>query len=285
MKNNIATQDWLRRATAPSRIEIIEAYFRGHGYQPHRHDTYAIGRTLSGVQSFRYRGSMRHGLPGSTLVLHPDELHDGEAGTEEGFRYRMLYVEPSLIQSILGGQSLPYIKGGISADPRLLAAATPLLCAVDAPLQPLEEDEALYGLAHALSAVGGLRFHRRAFDYPAAERARDYIHEFFYRSISSEELTAASGRERWALSRDFRALYGTSPHRYVILRRISYCKQLLLAGFSMADSAIQAGFTDQSHMIRHFNACIGLSPGRWLKLHGLSSHTCTNVQYAPPAAL
>ena len=94
MKNNIATQDWLRRATAPSRIEIIEAYFRGHGYQPHRHDTYAIGRTLSGVQSFRYRGSMRHGLPGSTLVLHPDELHDGEAGTEEGFRYRMLYVEP-----------------------------------------------------------------------------------------------------------------------------------------------------------------------------------------------
>ncbi|CAM3564943.1 hypothetical protein SB6411_04205 [Klebsiella spallanzanii] len=119
--------DWVRLAQSPTQIERIEAFFGGHGYEPHRHDTYAIGQTLSGVQRFHYRGGLQHNLPGGTMVLHPDEVHDGDAGTEEGFRYRMVYIEPSLIQKILGGKPLPFIPGGISSDPRLLRAALPLL--------------------------------------------------------------------------------------------------------------------------------------------------------------
>lgn len=66
-------RDWVRRAPQHGAVERIEAYFAGHGYDPHRHDTYAIGQTLAGVQSFRYRRSQRHSLPGGCLVLHPDE--------------------------------------------------------------------------------------------------------------------------------------------------------------------------------------------------------------------
>ena len=47
--------------------------FTDHAYESHRHDTFAIGRTLTGVQSFHYRGEMKHSLPGMTMVLHPDE--------------------------------------------------------------------------------------------------------------------------------------------------------------------------------------------------------------------
>jgi AraC-like ligand binding domain len=35
----------------------------------HRHDTYAIGRTLSGVQSFHYRRGLVHSQPGRTIVI------------------------------------------------------------------------------------------------------------------------------------------------------------------------------------------------------------------------
>ena len=68
----------------------MEAFFFGHGFDPHRHDTYAIGYTLRGVQAFRYRGASRRSTPGDVFVLHPDETHDGRAGSEEGFRYRIL---------------------------------------------------------------------------------------------------------------------------------------------------------------------------------------------------
>ena len=168
--------DWVYRAPSSSGVERIEAFVAGHGFAPHRHDTYAIGRTLKGVQSFQYRGDWLHGLPGTTMVLHPDELHDGEAGTEAGFHYRMMYIEPALIQQILGGQPLPFIKTGLSTDPRLFAATDVLLRSLDCPLDPLEEQDALFDLAQALNSAGGSPAKHHNFDYVAAQRAREYMH-------------------------------------------------------------------------------------------------------------
>src|SRR5690349_8984658 len=82
-------------ASAPG-LEQAEASFAAHAFAPHRHDTYGVGITLAGVQSFRYRGAGRTALRGELHVLHPDELHDGRPGTPDGFAYRILYVEPEL---------------------------------------------------------------------------------------------------------------------------------------------------------------------------------------------
>ncbi len=112
MTEKASPGDWVKRGEGDGGIERIEAFFEGHGYAPHRHDTYAIGFTLAGVQSFQYQRSRRHGVPGSVLVLHPDELHDGEAGTAAGFRYRMAYVLPWQVQQVLGGAPLPFVQGG-----------------------------------------------------------------------------------------------------------------------------------------------------------------------------
>ncbi|WP_459668244.1 AraC family ligand binding domain-containing protein, partial [Achromobacter xylosoxidans] len=64
-----ASRDWIVRHAPDDRFERIEAYFGGRGYGLHRHDTYAIGCTLAGVQSFHYRRGLRHSLPGGVLVL------------------------------------------------------------------------------------------------------------------------------------------------------------------------------------------------------------------------
>src|SRR6185503_10738015 len=73
-------------------IERMAARFTGQAFSPHRHDTYAIGVTLSGIQTFRYRGAQRICLPGECHVLHPDETHDGGSATGEEFSYRIAYV-------------------------------------------------------------------------------------------------------------------------------------------------------------------------------------------------
>ena len=51
------------------------------------------------------------------MVLHPDEAHDGRAGSEAGFGYRQIYVEPSLILAVLHelcgeGAALPFAQAG-----------------------------------------------------------------------------------------------------------------------------------------------------------------------------
>lgn len=257
--------DWVIRSQQHGAVERIEAWFGSHGYDPHRHDTYSVGRTLAGVQSFHHKGSLCHGIAGNTLVLHPDELHDGMAGTEAGFRYRMAYIDPALIQAALGGQPLPFVPGGLSSDPRLFHASEPFVQAVDHPLEQLEEQDAIYDLAMALRAVAGKPRGRQRLDYRSAERAKAFILEHLHLGITLEMLEHASGREQWSLSRDFRALYGTSPYRFVTLRRLDNVRRLLLDGFTLVDAALAAGFHDQSHMTRHFTRSYGVSPLRWLE--------------------
>lgn len=248
------------------KIERFEASFYGQGFEPHRHDTYAIGRTISGVHCFNYRGEKRTSLSGDVIILHPDELHDGESGNDDAFHYRIMYIEPSLIQSILGGKPLPHIKGGISNDPRLLSSTSFLFDNLNRKLDPLEEDDLLYDLANSLDDVAGSRKKRVPHDYRAAEKAREYIHSAIDTNITLDQLVNVSGKDKWRLSRDFRALYGTSPYRYLTMRRLDKAKLLLKAGYSIIEASLYSGFVDQSHMTNHFTKTFGLSPARWIKL-------------------
>lgn len=257
------TKDWARLATPTTKLERMEAFFSGFGFAPHRHDTYAIGITISGVHNFTYRKTLRHSLPGHAVILHPDELHDGEAGTLDGFQYKILYVQPELIQQILGGQPLPFVPDGISTDPRITSTVTTLLERLDDPLDSLEEDDGIYDLAQALSNISDQKTKRRTLNYPAAERAREYILSCLEKSITLDDLELVADTDRWSLSRDFRALYGTSPYRYLTLRRLDKARALIRKQVPLVDTAMICGFTDQSHMTHHFTKNYGIPPGRW----------------------
>lgn len=257
--------NWLSRSNAMLGIERIEAFFHGNAYGMHRHDTYAIGTTLAGVQAFNYRGGHRQSLPGHTMVLHPDEAHDGQAGTEAGFHYHMVYVDPALLQQVLGGQALPFIEGGITQSARLGTAVKAILVAPDWQAGSLEESDVLLELALALNEAAGIANNQRVVDYASTKLAHDYLRDAWQDAVSMESLSAIAGRDRWSLSRDFRLLYGTSPARFQILRKLDAARHSMLAGTALAEVAAATGFADQAHMTRHFTQTFGLSPGRWLR--------------------
>lgn len=260
-----APSNWLSHHAAADGVERIEAFFHGNAYGMHRHDTYAIGITLAGVQAFHYRGGHRQSLPGHTMVLHPDEAHDGQAGTEAGFHYRMLYVDPALVQQVLGGQALPFVVGGISESHRLRAAASAMLQTPDWQPGSIEASDAMLELVLALHEAAGQPNSQRVADYTSCQLAHDYLRDAWQSSVTIEELSAVTGRDRWSLSRDFRLLYGTSPARFHILRKLDAARQQMLAGASLVDVAASTGFADQAHMTRHFTQTYGIPPGRWLR--------------------
>ena len=115
---------WIASTRPVGGVELFRAWFAGEAYQKHRHDTYAIGLTDRGVQVFDYRGSVRVSTPGQVVVLYPDEVHDGRAGTEAGFGYRIVYVEPSHLAEalrVLRGRPypLPFVGEPVSTSARL----------------------------------------------------------------------------------------------------------------------------------------------------------------------
>ncbi|HWA90511.1 MAG TPA: AraC family transcriptional regulator [Rhizomicrobium sp.] len=253
-----------RIVRAPGALERIEARLTGAAYAPHRHDTYAIGVTLEGIQCFDYRGRTRASLPGQIVVLYPDELHDGRAGDGAVFRYRTAYVAPARIQDALCGRTLPFVANGVSGDARLARAVAALLDDFARAPTELEEHDALGDLAHALEAVAGSAQPARRTDRRAAIAARDHIEAHIGRNISLGELEREAGRDRWQLSRDFRAAFGTSPHRYLTARRLDRARSMMLGGCGTARAAAACGFADQSHFGRLFKKAYGLTPNAWL---------------------
>jgi AraC-like DNA-binding protein len=264
--------DWIRHAPAQAGIARIEASFAGHAYDLHRHDTYAIGYTLSGVQSFDFRGARFDSLASNVVVIHPDEMHNGRAGAMFGFRYKMLYIEPRLVRDALRetANSLPFLRCPVSVSSRLLDALRPALDDLGRPLEALERDQALFAIAQALLALDGSA--RKASSSHAScafavEKARQFLDAHFTRTVASEELEGITGLTRYALARHFRARLGTSPYRYLTMRRLDRAKSMIRAGDSLAEAAQASGFSDQSHMTRHFGRAFGMSPGRWQALH------------------
>jgi AraC-like DNA-binding protein len=246
-------------------IERLEARFRGRAFSPHRHDTYAIGITLSGVQTFRYRGQQRHCLPGQCHILHPDEMHDGVSGTADGFAYRIVYVDPALIQTALGGRPLPFVSDPVV---ELTACQKDLLSVawdIESEIDDMDRAEIATGVADMLVAVssGGPR--------PVAElhlralwRVRALIVARPARRHSLDELERMTDLDRWSLARQFRAAFGTSPRRFRTMRQLDHVRRLVRRGTSLAEAALDAGFADQSHMSRQFKRAYGLTPARWV---------------------
>jgi AraC-like DNA-binding protein len=260
----VARSRRIRIGSGAEGIERLEAHFLGQAFSPHRHDTYAIGVTLAGVQTFRYRGEQRHCLPGQLHILHPDEVHDGGAGTEEGFGYRIVYIDPRLIRQALGGGPLPFVRSPVVEASFLPEGFSLDAWDIDAEIDDVSRVEITVAIANLLlAASSGASAKPAALACEAVSRIRDLIAACPVERRSMAEFERLSGLDRWTLARQFRAMFGTSPSRFRALRQLDRVRRSLIEGVSLAEASLEAGFADQSHMSRRFKSAYGLTPAAW----------------------
>jgi AraC-like DNA-binding protein len=67
------------------------------------------------------------------------------------------------------------------------------------------------------------------------------------------------------LVRQFRRYYGVPPYRYLELVRVERAKLLLRSGARISHVAFATGFSDQSHLTRHFKRVLGVTPGSYAR--------------------
>ncbi len=267
----LCAPDWMQSTDTEYGVEFLEAWFQGNAYQKHRHDTYAICLTTTGVQAFDYRGTSQISTPGQVVVLHPDEVHDGYAATQEGFGYRQLYVEPAVIfeaiQSICPHPcSLPFVRMPVSMNRKLSAA---IISAFECTREPLAIDSLIVQVAEGLLEADPNCKQvplPRHLDVPALNRARQYLDTQKTRVVHSVELEALTGLTRYELARQFRLMCGTSPYRYLLMRRLDFARHQLTQGRSLVEVALEAGFADQAHFSRMFKATFGITPALYRAL-------------------
>lgn len=108
--------------------------------------------------------------------------------------------------------------------------------------------------------------HPHRFRQSLIEQARAYLDTHYAENIGLTDLGMRAGVSTFALLRMFRASVGLSPHEYQTLRRITVAKQLLSGGFPIAQTAVETGFYDQTHLTRHFRQIVGVTPGQYIRM-------------------
>ncbi len=94
-------------------------------------------------------------------------------------------------------------------------------------------------------------------------RALEFISENLQRQhgIALDVVAREVGMSRYHFSRVFKESMGLSPINYIVRQRIERAKKLLAeTDLPIADIALQAGFSGQSHFTTFFRKLVGLTP-------------------------
>jgi AraC-like DNA-binding protein len=100
----------------------------------------------------------------------------------------------------------------------------------------------------------------------ALRRVQDYIDAHLSEDINVQVLASLVGLSSCYFARAFKQSVGTTPHHYLMERRLRFSKKLLIeTELPLAQIAVESGFSDQSHFSRRFRRVFGITPRsfRW----------------------
>jgi AraC family transcriptional regulator len=97
-------------------------------------------------------------------------------------------------------------------------------------------------------------------------RVLGHIESSLATPLRNRELAALVGFSEFHFNVAFRNSLGTSPHEFLIRRRIERAQQLMLSTrMPLCDIAAECGLADQAHLSRLFRKFVGETPAAWRK--------------------
>jgi AraC-like DNA-binding protein len=161
----------------------------------------------------------------------------------------------------------PFFAQPIIDDPRLGPALRALHRSLERPGHALEQETrsinaaALLAMRHARPASSRTKPRGNA---EAVRRAAEYIQAHHGTNVSLTALAALTELSPFHLVHLFNAAFGMPPHAYLTNVRLGKARALLAAGVPAARTAVEVGFTDQSHLLRRFRHAYGITPGQFV---------------------
>jgi len=252
-------------------VGLLQAYYVHHAYPRHSHDYSVIGLVLQGLQSFTHKCAKHFTPPGGVILINPGAVHTGEAADAQGFEMRSLYPTTSHMQAAvfeLTGrqQALPFFTN-VRVDHRwTMDSVLALHKALAQGASALEcESRFTWTLVQLIKQHADIRYSEKPLgnEQKAIERARCFIEERFSQGISLAQVAEHVALSPYYLLRVFRAEVGMPPYAYLESVRIRHAQRLIEAGHPLAEVAVEAGFSSQSHLTYRFKQIIGVTPGQY----------------------
>jgi AraC family transcriptional regulator len=223
---------------------------------------------------WRHRGVWRTNRvrPGSAFIVRRDSEVQALRATN-CWQNMLLQLDNSRLQHVAPDEVTLIEKSltsaQIASDPRLAA----LMQAMRQEVREACSSGRLYGESISLALLAYLagRYATpgatlRASSLSPAQRRSicDYVRANLANDITVTELAAIVSLSPAHFSRVFRASFGITPYRFVMLERVEEAKRMLAsAKLSASQIAMALGFSSQSHLVKVFRQFTGVTPRQY----------------------
>ncbi len=263
-------------------VEVRYVLHSGKHYKPHFHDTFSFGVIEEGEVEFFLNNCASHLSTGEIIAFNPEAVHACNPLKDQARSYHMIYLDVAWCKAFQESLWHIQLSDFVKVDKTTVA------------------DRGLYRDFLRLSSL--LR-DRSIFYLEKEEAIRDFLKQFFERFVSrhdtGEPHEEASGQEidrakqfmkehardnltvaqiaryvslsEYHFMRLFKRQAGMSPHAYLINQKINLAKRLLAEGMPIVEVALEVGFVDQSHLNRHFQPIVAMTPGEFVQATGITT--------------
>ncbi len=252
-------------------IGLLRAAFATHSFAPHVHEELVVAVTEAGAGRFTSAGTRDLLPPRAVVVFNPGVPHEGGVLDARGWNYRAMYIGPAAFQRL--GEAVFERSSAVPFFPRNTLADEDLARRILAVHQILEERDGRLAKESALLATLVRLLDRHAKPRPSLRavgderdpmrRVVEVMRDRLAEDLSVTELAAVAGMSEFHFIRAFRKAIGLPPHAYLTQLRLRSARDLLRDGGSLADTAVDSGFYDQSHLTKHFKRTYGITPAQY----------------------
>lgn len=202
-------------------------------------------------------------------AYNPGEVQSSVASTVDDRPWECLSLYVTVEQARqLGGSCEMEFTRPVIASARIASAIRASAAARD---PQVASEWAFWALAACVDEVGGTAKPSRAqcHSFELARRAMSRMRDDLSRPVSLDRLAADVGVSTDALARSFVKATGVPPYAWHLHARLLEAQRRLRSGGAPVEVATALGFSDQSHLNRHYKAAYAVTPGQERRGHAV----------------
>lgn len=239
-------------------ITALKANINKFSYKKHAHEEYAIGVTLKGVQEYSLDGCSQASYENGIMLFNPEQIHDGNARHyKEGLDYVMLYIKPELFLEGLEKKDIVKFSNPVIYNKKIKNDILNLSGAILNQKDEVFCSELYLNLIDNFTSKDFLKSYSNESLF--VKRVKEMIYYELNDVLDLEQISKEFSISKFQFIRMFKSNMGITPYQYFLNAKLIHAKKYLDITKDLYGCVVEFGFTDLSHLNRHFKKVYGIT--------------------------
>ena len=271
---------------------MTERFYEYHHYRNdspitvdfHEHAFYEIYIFISGNVNYIIEGRTYDLRPGDVLLTNNSDIHRPEIlPSQYPYERIVIWLNNAFFNGLLdiGEDLTACFKDAANRDYRLFRPNASQLLKIQDTCRVIEQERSVNRLGSRVMAFSSIMeilvLISRAY-YEISDSAQHgvtenqqinqivaYINNHYHEDLSLESLSSKFYLSKYYLSHKFKQFTGLSLYQFILKKRLTIARNMLMRGKSVTETYTECGFNDYSNFLKAFKQEFGEKPSQYLK--------------------